>query len=111
MTDMTSIDKITNMGLLTELAYLKLESNEYKSIDPNHTYSFEKLKKFINDMNIDTTGIKTEDRKDEMIALLQKYEIVDFSSDDGFFSSDFPRSQRPRSLVPNVLVGNAYKCR
>jgi len=29
---MTSVKKITDMGLLTELAYLKLESDEFKML-------------------------------------------------------------------------------
>ncbi|MBU3013399.1 hypothetical protein KO488_01425 [Poseidonibacter lekithochrous] len=77
---MTSINKITDMGLLTELAYLKLESNEYKILAPDD-YLSENLIKFINKYDIGITGIKNEGRKDEMIALLQKYEIIDFASD------------------------------
>lgn len=88
MTDMASIEKITDMGLLTELAYLRLESDEYKT-DYSKDYSSENLIDFINKYDIEKTGIKTVDRKDDMIALLQKYEIKDFASDDGLFSSDF----------------------
>lgn len=85
---MTSINKITDMGLLAELAYLKLESDQYK-IDNPANYLSENIIEFINDYDIGITGIKNEGRKDEMIALLQKYEIIDFASDDGFFNSDF----------------------
>lgn len=47
MNNMVSIEKITDMGLLTELVYLRLESEEYNLIDSNKTYSLENISNFI----------------------------------------------------------------
>jgi hypothetical protein len=66
-------NKILDMALLSELAYLKLENKYFKDED----YSFEIVRGFLRDNNKDITGI--DDNRDEaIIDLLRNYTIVDF---------------------------------
>lgn len=63
-------------GLLSELAYLRLESDKFKNdyID----YGINKnIKDFITDNNEETTGIDPT-RKQQMKDILNKYTILDF---------------------------------
>ena len=53
-----NVELMTEMGLLSELAYLNLESNVYQEIDNDKTYSFLELKTFIVENDISVTGIK-----------------------------------------------------
>lgn len=118
---MSKINKILEYGLLSELAYLRLEDEWFKE---NNKYVNEGIGKysydeqgslknkenviqFLNGKDIygnikinsknkplskddtdELTKIK-DHRKDAMISLLDKYTIIDFTSDDGYFSSDF----------------------
>ena len=60
-------------GLLSELAYLRLESDWF-STNGKDNKTFKDLKEF---NNKETTGIDAN-RKQEIINLLSKYEILDF---------------------------------
>jgi len=90
---MTNVNKIQDYGLLAELAYMKLEN-----FDGNISNNDE-LKEFINiskkdgkdltDVQIEElTGISF-DRKQDMINLLDKYEIIGFRSNSGTDEKDF----------------------
>jgi len=76
-------------GLLSELAYLKLESEDFKNKEGEtgdyHNHSdveyFIKQGKEISDIDPSHQKLMTD--------LLNEYEIVDFTSDDGALSSDF----------------------
>ena len=115
---MNNINKILNYGLLSELAYLTLESDFYKKKFKNiytnnamNTYlmSMEKeIETLLNNQDIikkedriwlDSLSLKPknvyeylgirEDRVDTMLSLLNKFELIDFTSDDGYLNSDF----------------------
>jgi hypothetical protein len=89
---------LTN-GLLAELAYLKLENNWF-FINNKNNKNIDDIKEFLDSSKInngkllsdkeyeDLTGIQP-DRIEEIIQLLDKYEIVKFASDDKTLESDF----------------------
>jgi len=111
---MNTIKDYKEHGLLSELAYLKLEDKQfkkeyYKDVPTDYSNN-ENIKLFIEGLNADGGPIKmgeepnehniTEeelkkitgidpDRKEAMLAILDKYEIKEFSSDSGYFQSGF----------------------
>lgn len=110
---MNKINEILLYGQLAELAYLKLEdklfkeNNEYITDIKRAPFSLKKKSDIISfiygkrmneitgnytliseDDRYEQTNIK-EDRKDIAVMLLDKFQIIDFTSDEGFFSSGF----------------------
>ena len=105
---MNLVEKLKDNGLLAEFVYLKLENKAFRDNFKDYRNS-DIVKNYIEGLNSDgkkqyipekqtspvtkeqlekMTDIKPE-RQDEMLALLDKYEIKEFSSDDGFLNSDF----------------------
>jgi Ca2+-binding RTX toxin-like protein len=94
-----NLEAIEINGLLVELAYLELENNWF-SINNKNNKNIDDIKEFLDSSKInngkllsdkeyeDLTGIKP-DRIEEIIQLLDKYEIVKFASDDKTLESDF----------------------
>jgi len=112
---MNKINEILDYGLLSEFAYLKLENNIFKENNtflgyykgiPKNQISYRNKNNLINyikgilinkngeiitleeDERYKQTDIKPY-RIEAMINLLNRYKIIDFTSDDGYFSSDF----------------------
>lgn len=105
---MNLVEKLKDNGLLAEFAYLRLEDNAFKDdykeySDSNivrnyiqgltkkgeEPYTLKKETSPVTEEQLEKiTDIKPE-RRDEMLALLDKYDIKEFSSDDGFLGSDF----------------------
>jgi len=83
---MNDDSKVEINGLLAELGYLKLEdySGSYTDIKAINDFMGEK-----NPKTEKLIGGIDDGRQDEMLNLLEDYEIVDFTSDDGALSSDF----------------------
>ena len=83
-------ENIKALGLLSELAYLKLEDDFFSDKD----YSYIKIDDFFKSkINIDNeyTGTGVDNSKDSMLAILNKYDIKHFKSfSSGFLS--FPTS-------------------
>jgi virulence-associated protein VapD len=74
---------IKDLGLLSELAYLRLEDEYFK----NKTYSYDDIDSFLYRTDaesnyLNNTGV--DNSKDSMLAVLKKYDIKHFKS----FSSD-----------------------
>ena len=110
---MSNIEKIQDFGLLSELAYLTLESEYFQNeILMGGKYTNDKLIKYLNssteqikdiypDYFKDIFGREDEDktadkyrdiephRVEAIKSLLDKYEIVKFASDDKSLESDF----------------------
>lgn len=105
---MNIIKEVKEYGLLAEFVYLKLEHKNFKD-DFKDSQNSEIVKNYIQGLNAegkiaytppkstspitdeelkDMTDIKPE-RREAMLSVLDKYDIKEFSSDDGFFSSDF----------------------
>ncbi len=116
---MNVIKELKEYGLLSEFVYLKLESYDFKKsfINKGETYedflkngeSSQTIKNYIQglqkegkepftqegkenpiteEQREDMTDIKPE-RIEAMLSILDKYDIKEFSSDDGLFGSDF----------------------
>jgi len=90
---MTDLTKVLDNGLLAELAYLKLESDKFvgnisNKVDIEVFLNHKDFKTYTDSEYEEATGIKPN-RKNEILNLLDKYEIVGSSSDNGTFESDF----------------------
>ncbi len=79
---MNFTEDIKELGLLSELAYLRLEDEYFK----NKSYSKDSIELFFDskydDAKYNNTGV--DNSKDSMLAILNKYDIKHFKS----FSSD-----------------------
>lgn len=105
---MNPIKELKENGLLAEFVYLKLEHENFKDDFADYKNS-EVVSKYIQGLDKSgeeayvppkSTSSITEEQREEMtdikaeriqamISVLDKYDIKEFSSDDGFFGSDF----------------------
>ncbi|NQY21498.1 MAG: hypothetical protein HRT40_09340 [Campylobacteraceae bacterium] len=122
------INEILDYGLLSEFAYLTLESKYYK-VKLKNIYTNENIIKYL---KVDNDEIKEIDKeyfidnpdKDAhdyrdikssrlsvMIDLLEDYSLVDFTSDDGFMSSDFQSMAfKNNSTKKNIVSFRGTDC-